>query len=454
MKSSNQEHIKIKPKLKTLDLTMIVVGLVIGMGIFRVPVEVAQKSQVPLIFFLAWITGAVVSFIGALTFAEIGSRYPVAGGFYKIFSHCYHPSFAFMVNWIIVISNAAATAGVAIMGAEYIAPILLPSVSHSTAIQIITISSIVFLYIINMIGIKVSAKLLNGLMLIKLSMLVLLIVSVFLVKGEHSEEVNTMQNQTSADLWKAFALCFIPVFFTYGGYQQTMNFGNDIPNARKTMPRAIFYGISIVLLIYLSVNYSYYKVLGFSTLQHTTTLASDISQLMFGKVAYKLVSVIMFFSVMAYVNVSVMSNPRIYFAMAEDKVLPPIFKRLNTKTQVQEFSLTLFCLLILLTLFFMSSFQKILEYVMFFDSISLITAAAAIFVLRNRAKKSGEPKDIFKIKGYPFLPAFYILVYMTVNISVLYANHTAAAWGFFLFISGFPLYYLVKFAINKNNNSN
>ena len=228
-----------------------------------------------------------------------------------------------------------------------------------------------------------------------------------------------------------------------------MNFGNDIPNARKTMPRAIFYGISIVLLIYLCVNYSYYKVLGFSTLQHTTTLASDISQLMFGNVAYKLVSVIMFFSVMAYVNVSVMSNPRIYFAMAEDKVLPPIFKRLNTKTQVQEFSLTLFCILILLTLFFMSSFQKILEYVMFFDSISLITAAAAIFVLRNRAKKSGEPKDIFKIKGYPFLPAFYILIYMTVNISVLYANPTAAAWGFFLFISGFPLYYLVKFAINK-----
>ena len=300
-----------------------------------------------------------------------------------------------------------------------------------------------------MIGIKVSAKLLNGLMLIKLSMLVLLIVAVFFVKGENADEFKSLQNHTSADLWKAFALCFIPVFFTYGGYQQTMNFGNDIPNARKTMPRAIFYGISIVLLIYLCVNYSYYKVLGFSTLQHTTTLASDISQLMFGNVAYKLVSVIMFFSVMAYVNVSVMSNPRIYFAMAEDKVLPPIFKRLNTKTQVQEFSLTLFCILILLTLFFMSSFQKILEYVMFFDSISLITAAAAIFVLRNRAKKSGEPKDIFKIKGYPFLPAFYILIYMTVNISVLYANPTAAAWGFFLFISGFPLYYLVKFAINK-----
>src|ERR1017187_5295 len=142
MKSSNPIKEKIKPQLRTFDLTMIVVGLVIGMGIFRNPVVVANKAGVPMIFFLAWITGAVVSLIGALTFAEIGSRYPVAGGFYKIFSHCYHPSFAFMVNWIIVISNAGATALVAIMGAEYIAPIILPDIIHDTAISIITITSI------------------------------------------------------------------------------------------------------------------------------------------------------------------------------------------------------------------------------------------------------------------------------------------------------------------------
>src|SRR5580698_6495968 len=172
---ANNEQDKIKPQLRTFDLTMIVVGLVIGMGIFRVPTEVAQKASVPLIFFLAWVTGAVVSLIGAMTFAEIGSRYPVAGGFYKIFSHCYHPCFAFMVNWIIVISNAGATAGVAIMGAEYITPVLLPSVTHDTAIPIVTISSTLILYVINMIGIKTSARFLNGLMLIKLSMLVLLI---------------------------------------------------------------------------------------------------------------------------------------------------------------------------------------------------------------------------------------------------------------------------------------
>src|SRR5687767_7364769 len=133
---------KIKPTLRTFDLTMIVVGLVIGMGIFRTPPEVAQKAGVPLIFFSAWILGAVISLIGALTFAEIGSRYPAAGGFYKIFSHCYHPAFAFMVNWITVISNAASTAGVAIMGAEYIAPILFPELERNLAVQIITISAV------------------------------------------------------------------------------------------------------------------------------------------------------------------------------------------------------------------------------------------------------------------------------------------------------------------------
>ena len=440
---------KIKPQLKTFDLTMIVAGLVIGMGIFRVPAEVAIKAGIPLIFFLAWITGAIVSFIGALTFAEIGSRYPVAGGFYKIFSHCYHPCFAFMVNWIIVISNAGATAGVAIMGAEYIAPVLLPGMAHDTAIPLITVTSTIILYIINMIGIRVSAKFLNGLMLIKLSMLVLLISAVFFVRGSHAQDVAVVQEHTTLDMFKAFAMCFIPVFFAYGGYQQTMNFGNDIPNANKTMPRAIFYGITIILFVYLLVNYSYFKVLGFSGLAHSSTLASDIMGLMFGTIAFKVVSVVMFLSVMAYVNVSLMSNPRIYFAMAEDNILPPIFKRFNHKTQVQEFSLTIFCSFILITLFFISSFQKILEHVMFFDSISLITAAAAIFILRYRAKKDGEQKNIFKIKGYPVLPAIFILVYLAVNISVFYANPQAAISGFILFILGFPLYYLVKYALSK-----
>ncbi len=435
---------KIQPQLKIFDLTIIVVGLVIGMGIFSTPPEVAQKAEAPTIFFAAWILGAVVSFIGALTFAEIGSRYPVAGGFYKIFSHCYHPAFAFMVNWITVISNAASVAIVAIMGAEYIAPIILPDMPLPIAVRTITIISIAALYIINMLGIKLSSKVLNVLMIIKIGMLLLLISAIFFVKSEQIIVAPVAPVQESDNWLRALVLCFIPVFFTYGGYQQTMNFGGDISNASQKLPRAIFYGMAVVLTVYLLVNISYVKVLGFANLRQTTTAAADISGLMFGSIAAKLVSVIMFLSVMAYVNVSVMGNPRIYMAMAEDKVLPAIFGKVHLRTQVQQWSVSFFCMLIILTLFFMSSFQSILEYVMFFDSISLITGAAAIFILRHKAKKLPESTGVFKLKGYPYLPAFYILIYTAVNISVLIANPHAAMWGAFLFLLGLPLFYILR----------
>ena len=433
----------IKPQLRLYDLTMIVVGLIIGMGIFRTPSEVAQKSQIPTIFFLAWITGAVVSLIGALTFAEIGSRYPVAGGFYKIFSHCYHPTFAFMVNWITVISNAASTAGVAIMGAEYVSPIIFPALEHSLAVKVTTISAVLILFLINLRGIKVSARMLNVLMLIKLGMILLLISAMFFLTKEQ-DQITITKKDDSVNYLSAFMACFIPVFFTYGGYQQTMNFGGDVNNPQRTMPRAIFLGIMIVLIFYLAVNLSYFNVLGFDQLKLTSTLASDISSRMFGGAAGKIISFIMFLCVMAYVNVSMMSNPRVYFAMAEDKVLPKQFMRVNSKTQVQEWALGLFFVFILITLFLSSSFQKILEYVMFFDSISLIAAASAIFVLRYRAKKQGEPKNIYKIFGYPFLPVFYVLIYAAVNVSVMMTNPSASFIGFVLFLSGFPLYRIIR----------
>ncbi|MBK7856464.1 MAG: amino acid permease [Bacteroidetes bacterium] len=116
----------IKPSLTKTDLTMIVVSLVIGIGIFRTPATVAQQSGSEFVFFAAWIIGGIISICGALTFAEIGSRYPVAGGFYKIFSACYHPAFAFMLNWSLVIINSFSAVGVAMVGAEYIVPVILP----------------------------------------------------------------------------------------------------------------------------------------------------------------------------------------------------------------------------------------------------------------------------------------------------------------------------------------
>src|SRR5258706_3237268 len=113
-----------KNKLGLFDFTMIVIGLVIGMGIFRTAKDAAGAAINPTIYFGAWLAGGVIALCGALTYAEIGSRYPVTGGYYKIFAECYHPSIAFAINCIILVSNAASLSGVALIGSEYISQII------------------------------------------------------------------------------------------------------------------------------------------------------------------------------------------------------------------------------------------------------------------------------------------------------------------------------------------
>jgi APA family basic amino acid/polyamine antiporter len=181
----------------------------------------------------------------------------------------------------------------------------------------------VILYGINMIGIKMSARALNVLMIIKIALIALMILAIFIAPAA-PEQTTTLKQLSGTEWLAAFWICFVPVFFTNGGYQQSINFGNDVPNANRTIPRAIFFGMAIILTLYLLVNFSYYRVLGFEALQKTPTLAADMAGVIFGVVAFKVVAIIMFLSVMAYVNSSILSNPRVYYAMAEDKVLPDV----------------------------------------------------------------------------------------------------------------------------------
>src|SRR6266487_7104140 len=158
---------------------MIMVSLVIGMGIFRTPVNVAKAVDTPFIFFGVWVLGGLVALCGALTYAEIGSRLPVTGGYYKIFSYAYHPSIAFAINCVILVSNAASLAGVALIGSEYIAPLIFKSEATSTVKAFIAMAAIIIFYGVNLMGLRMSSRTQNVLMLIKISMMVILIASLF-----------------------------------------------------------------------------------------------------------------------------------------------------------------------------------------------------------------------------------------------------------------------------------
>ena len=258
-----------KPKLNLFDFTMIMVTLVIGMGIFRTPANVAATSPTPAVFFAAWVFGGIVAICGSLTFAEIGSRYPITGGYYKIFSYAYHPSIAFGINCIIMVSNVSAVAGVAIIGAEYIAKVLMPHATNIKNVQIaIAIISILILYAVNLAGLKMSARTQNILTVIKICFIVLLISPVFFYTDtSHASNAIIIANPTLREYIKAFGIALVAVSFTYGGYQQTINFGQEVKDPSKNIPRGIIYGLFIIIILYFSINYAYYKVIGFQTLK-------------------------------------------------------------------------------------------------------------------------------------------------------------------------------------------
>ncbi|WP_231425084.1 MULTISPECIES: APC family permease [Pedobacter] len=441
-----------KKQLSLFDLSMIVVSLVIGMGIFRTPVNVAAKAQIPELFYMAWFIGGFVAFCGALTYAEIGSRYPVTGGYYKIFSKAYHPSVAFAINCIVLISSAASVAAISIIGAEYLSKIILPTeMQNETYRVVIAIATILVFYLINLLGLKASSKTQNVLTVIKIVLILTLICAVFF--GEQTQTTTPIFKTTIGalpswtDYGKALGLCLIAVSFSYAGYAQTINFGGEVKEAKQVIPRSIIIGLTIIVALYIILNYVYVKVIGFEELKTAESIAAILASKIFGPAGYNMFSVIIFISVMGYVNVNLLSNPRAMFAMGEEGALPKIFSKMNKKTEVITWSLTIFTVVAVVIIFYAKTFDKILNYTIFLESISMASSAATIFILRKRTAHL-DKKTIYTVPLYPILPIIFIAAYTFVALSIYADDPNAALNGLYIFV-GFLIIYFIGRLINK-----
>jgi basic amino acid/polyamine antiporter, APA family len=429
-------------KLSLFDFTMIVVGLVIGMGIFRTASTSARAANDPAIFFIAWFAGGMIALCGALTYAEIGSRYPVMGGYYRIFAYAYHPSIAFSINCIILISNAASLSGVAIIGSGYLSEVIFSHPVPDILKALIAMSAIILFYGINLMGLKMSSKAQNLLMLIKISMIVMLIVALFLPSIHYAGKASSIVHPAS---WIAYAktlgMALVAVSFTYGGYQQTINFGGEVGKPSKNIPKGIFLGISIIILLYLLVNFSYYKVLGFDDLKAKNEIAKVVAAKLFGETGGNIFSGLLFLSVLAYVNALMMSNPRVMFAMSEDGVLPAVFKKKTDKKQVLVVSLTVFAITCIVILFFANTFDRILGFTIFLDCFGMATSAGAIFMLRKKTKHLDD-KDIYIMKWYPFIPVIFISAYIFVGLSIAIDQPKIALTGISVLAAFMVIYFI------------
>jgi APA family basic amino acid/polyamine antiporter len=433
-------------KLGVFDCTMIVVSLVIGMGIFRTPANVARNVPDGFLFFFTWIFGGIAALCGALTYAEIGSRLPVTGGYYKIFSYGYHPSIAFAINCIILISNAASLAGATLIGAEYITGVIFPGITSSDALQhreiAISITAIVIFYCVNLLGLRMSSRTQNVLTVIKIVLVILLITPLFFVKHAVLPQESGLVSSGFMNYLKGFGVSLVAVSFTYGGYQQTINFGSDVARPSRNIPRAIFIGMFIIVALYLSINYAYMKVIGLDQLRTERGIASVMASHVFGSSAGNVLSVLLFLSVLAYINVLLMSNPRVMYAMAEDGVLPKVFSKMSKSRAVLVNSLTAFTAVCVVVIFWMKAFDRILGFTIFLDCFGMAASAATIFKLRKQ-KVQPEGQEIYKMKLYPLLPLVFIATYLFVAISIALSSPSTAITA--LLVTGaFMVIYFVR----------
>jgi APA family basic amino acid/polyamine antiporter len=263
-----------------------------------------------------------------------------------------------------------------------------------------------------------SARTQNVLTVIKISLVILLITPLFFV--QHSVQALPAAGHLTAG-WKEYLRGFgtglIAVSFTYGGYQQTINFGAEVAHPSRNIPRAIFLGIFIIIVLYLSINYAYVRVIGLDGLRSSRGIASVMASHVFGSAAGKLLSILLFLSVLAYVNVLLMSNPRVMYAMSEDGVIPAVFGKRFASNGVLFTSLSAFTAVCLLVVFWAKAFDRILGFTIFLDSFGMAASAGSIFLLR---KKQVQPAGtaIYRMKLYPLMPLVFIIAYGYVAVSI------------------------------------
>jgi APA family basic amino acid/polyamine antiporter len=421
---------------------MIVVGLVIGMGIFRTAATSAKDAIDPSVYFSAWLIGGLVALCGALTYAEIGSRFPVTGGYYKVFAQAYHPSIAFAINCLILVSNAASLSGVALIGSGYLLK-LIPGEWTDTHKALLSCAAILLFYFINLRGLKLSSMAQNILMIIKISMILVLIAALFFPDQYAVQETlpATAKAFSSIDWIKSLGVSLIAVSFTYGGYQQTINFGNEVQNPTKNIPRGIFMGIAIIIGLYLLVNMSYYNLVGFNQMKGEREIAYVVIDKIFGKTGATVFSAFLFLGVLAYVNGLLMSNPRVMYAMGDDGSLPKIFAKQNEKTNVLTFSLTVFAAICIVILFFAQEFEKILLFTIFLDCFGMVLSSATIFWFRKKTKHL-DGTGIYKMKLFPLMPVIFIAAYLFVGTSIAIDDPMAALTGLAVLVSFIIIYFI------------
>jgi len=425
-------------RLGLFDATMLVMGGIVGAGIFLNPAEVARAVSSPFWIVAVWLIGGGIAIAGAFVYAELAARRPEVGGQYAYLRDAWGPMPAFLYGWsLLLVIQSGGMAAVAITFARY----FLDLTNWPVADGAVAAAVLALLTAINCLGVRAGATVQSLLMVLKIGAIAALVLAGLLLAGPEAALPSTSSEPVPLGLLAAIGAAMTPVMFAYGGWQTASFVAGEMRDPRRDLARGLLFGVAGVVTLYAAVAFTSVYVLGAAGLAETRVPASDVMRFALGETGATLIALGIAISALGFLSQGMLTTPRVYFAMAEDRLFFRRFAEVNARTHVPVFAILLqgaaACLIAL-----SGTYGQILSFVVSVDFIWFALTGAALLVFRRR----DAAKASFQVPGHPFTTIFFIAACLVTVIGTIWNHPANSAVGFLILLAGVPacLYWLRK----------
>lgn len=433
----SQAQAKLVRQIGLFDATMIVMGGVVGSGIFMNPSVVAARVHSPVLMLFVWIAGGLIALIGAFIYAELGDRMPEVGGQYVYLRQAYHPVVGFLYGWVLLlVVQTGGMAAVTVTFARY----FLELTGLPFSERWVVVFTLGILTAINCLGVKPGTRVQSILMMLKIAAIAGLVGGgLFFVHNPQPVLHPVLDAPLSMNLLTVVGMAMVPVLFAYGGWQTTNFIASEIKNPRRNLARALIIGVSAVVALYLLVNLVCIRVLGVTALAQTSVPASAVMRIVAGERGAKLIALGIAVSTVGFLSQAILTAPRVYFAMAEDGLFFKSVAYVTQKTRVPIVAIVLQSAWAVIVAF-TGKYDEILNFVIPMDFFFIGLSASCLFIFRRRERSQPPLPAGFRVPGHPTTTIVFILACWLVVGNTLYKYPTQSLVGVGILLVGVPVY--------------
>ena len=420
------------------DLILLTIGSVIGSGIFLVPGAVLRQVNgfiIPAL--VVWVVGGMLSLLGALTYGELAALKPEAGGLYVYIRDCFGRFPAFLFGWtLFFVISSGAVATLAVAFSAYLGEIvpLTPLLAKCIAVAMIAVVTV-----INVLGTRKSSDLQNWTTAAKvIAILLMSIVLLWLGRGFRGSSPILWPTYVDKSLLSGFGLAMISVLWAYEGWQFVTYNAGEVINARRNFPLGLLIGTAALVAIYLIANLGYLAALGGIGVANSDRLAATAVSTVIAPAAVKLITIMILISIFSATNGTMLSSPRVYYAMARDGLFFHRLAQVHPRFRTPAFAViagAIWSAILAIT----GTFEQLLTYVIFIGWIFYALAGAAIFVYRRHMPNVVRP---FRVPGYPITPVLFVIAAAALALNTIVTQPTRAGTGIAIVLLGAPAYFI------------